>query len=76
MPKDRSFAHRIRQSNIDRQRNQAYFATRPAVSAPTPQEPKAGVWEILKGSYENHKTIWNLVTAVNALAALAAWWFL
>ena len=48
MPKDRSFAHRIRQSNIDRQRNQAYFATRPAVSAPVPPEPKAGAWAILK----------------------------
>lgn len=56
MPKDRSFQHRIRQSNIDRQRNQAYFVSRPAVSAPEPQEPKVGLWQRVKNTA---KRLWE-----------------
>lgn len=76
MPKDRSFAHRIHQSNIDRQRNQAFFNARPSVSAPAPQEPKVGLWEKLLSSYASHAVFWNSVTVINAALALAAWWFL
>lgn len=61
MPKDRSFAHRIHQSNIDRQRNQAYFASRPAVSAPAPQEPKVGLWQRVKNTA---KRIWAKVKEI------------
>lgn len=46
MPKDRSFAHRIHQSNIDRQRNAAYFMSRPV--APQPPAPKADFWQRAK----------------------------
>lgn len=53
MPKDRSFQHRIQQSNIDRQRNQAYFMSRPGVSAPAPQEPKVGLWQRIKTFAKN-----------------------
>lgn len=44
MPKDRSFAHRIHQSNIDRQRNAAYFLSRPVAVEPA----KPSLWERTK----------------------------
>jgi hypothetical protein len=52
MPKDRSFAHRIHQSNIDRQRNAAYFLSRNGVAAPTPA-PKADFWQRTKAFFKN-----------------------
>lgn len=46
MPKDRSFAHRIHQSNIDRQRNADYFLSRPSVAVKP--APKADYWQRVK----------------------------
>lgn len=43
--KDRSFAHRIYQSNIDRQRNAAYFMAHVDRQAPA---PKADYWQRVK----------------------------
>jgi hypothetical protein len=51
MPKDRSFAHRIHQSNIDRQRNAAYFLSRPTVAYQP--APKADFWQRTKTFFKN-----------------------
>lgn len=51
MPKDRSFAHRIHQSNIDRQRNAAYFLSRPSVTVQP--APKADFWQRTKTFFKN-----------------------
>lgn len=64
MPKDRSFAHRIHQSNIDRQRNIAYFALRqPAYKFEVPKGPKPSLWErtktYFKGLWAKLKEIVN-----------------
>lgn len=50
MPKDRSFAHRIHQSNIDRQRNADYFLSRHNVGQN--QAPKADFWQRVKTAFE------------------------
>lgn len=51
MPKDRSFAQRIHQSNIDRQRNAAYFLSRHnAASVPA---PKVTLWQRTKTFFKN-----------------------
>lgn len=70
MPKDRSFAQRIHQSNIDRQRNQEYFLSRPAVSAPEPQEPKVGLWGRTVAFLDKHRLALAIVDC--ALAVLIA----
>jgi len=49
MPKDRSFAHRMYQSNIDLQRNRARFNIRP----PKAPEPKANFWQRTKAFFSN-----------------------
>lgn len=46
--KDRSFAHRIRQSNIDRQRNIAYFNSKPQAVI---EKPKADYWQRTKAFF-------------------------
>lgn len=56
MPKDRSFAHRIHQSNIDRQRNAAYFLSRPV--AVEPPAPKATLWQRTKTFL---KKVWSFI---------------
>lgn len=64
MPKDRSYAHRIHQSNIDRQRNAAYFAMRqPAYKFAVQSAPKADFWQrtktFFKGLWAKLKEIVN-----------------
>lgn len=47
--KDRSFAHRIHQSNIDRQRNCARFNIKP----PKAPVPEATLWQRTKAFFSN-----------------------
>jgi hypothetical protein len=56
MPKDRSYAHRIHQSNIDRQRNAAYFMTRNGVNQQP--APKADFWQRVKTFL---KKLWSFI---------------
>lgn len=46
MPKDRSYAQRIHQSNIDRQRNAAFFLNRTAPNAGVLEAPT--LWQRIK----------------------------
>lgn len=57
--KDRSFAHRIHQSNIDRQRNAAYFLSRPSVAVKP--APKADFWQRTKTFFKN---LWTKIKEV------------
>ena len=61
MAKDRSFAHRLHQSNIDRQRNAAYFLNRTAPTTGVLKGPT--LWEraktFFKGLWVKIKEIVN-----------------
>lgn len=55
--KDRSFAYRLHQSNIDRQRNCARFNIRP----PKPPAPKADFWQRAKTFFKN---LWTKIKEI------------
>jgi hypothetical protein len=57
--KDRSYAHRIHQSNIDRQRNAAYFMARPV--APQPPAPRSDFWTRTKTFF---KGLWTKIKEI------------